>query len=69
MNRPALILAVLLASGISAVAAVVPSDCWSLRKHGHIPEAQACFEGLTHNSDASFRAEGFWGLEEWEQAN
>lgn len=68
MNRPALILAILLASGISAVAAV-PSDCWSYRKHGQIPEAQACFQSLRHSSDPSFRAEGFWGLEEWEQAN
>ena len=68
MNRHALIPAFSLASAISALAAV-PSDCWSFRKHGHIPEAQACFEGLTHSSDASYRAEGFWGLEQWEHAN
>ena len=68
MNRPAPILALLLDCTLSAYAAQ-PSDCWSLRKHGHTPEAQACFQSLTHSSDASFRAEGFWGLEEWEQAN
>jgi tetratricopeptide (TPR) repeat protein len=49
--------------------AAVPADCWSLRKHGHYPEARTCFDGLTHSSDAYTRAEGFWGLEEWEQAN
>jgi cellulose synthase operon protein C len=49
--------------------AAVPADCWTLRKHGHRAEAQACFDGLTRSGDAYFRAEGFWGLEEWEQSN
>jgi tetratricopeptide (TPR) repeat protein len=63
-------LALLSICATGAVAsAAVPADCWSLRKHGHRQEAQACFEGLTRSSDAYFRAEGFWGLEEWEQAN
>jgi hypothetical protein len=53
----------------AVASAAVPADCWSPRKHGHRQEAQACFEGLTRSSDAYFRAEGFWGLEEWEQAN
>jgi tetratricopeptide (TPR) repeat protein len=58
----------LLASALSA-RAVVPSDCWKLSKDGHRPEAQACFDGLTRSTDAYSRAEGFWGLEEWEKAN
>jgi cellulose synthase operon protein C len=53
----------------AVASAVAPSDCWSLRKHGRRVEAQACFDGLTQSSDAYSRAEGFWGLEEWEQAN
>src|SRR5713101_3400202 len=58
------------AATFSAVAsAAVPADCWLLRKHGHRMEAQACFDGLTRSSEAYARAEGFWGLEEWEQAN
>src|ERR1700756_1653209 len=58
------------ASTFSAVAsAAVPADCWLLRKHGHRLEARACFDGLTRSSDAYAQAEGFWGLEEWEQAN
>jgi Tfp pilus assembly protein PilF len=47
----------------------VPSDCWSMRKHGRESEARQCFEHLTRNADAADRAEGFWGLEEWDQAN
>ena len=54
----------------SAVAsAAIPTDCWSLRNHGHRTEAQACFEALTRSADAYTRAEGYWGLEEWDQAN
>ena len=53
----------------AVASAIAPSDCWSLRKHGRRMEAQTCFDGLTQSSDAYSRAEGFWGLEEWEQAN
>ena len=53
----------------AVASAAVPADCWSLRKHGPRQEARACFDGLTHSGDAYTRAEGFWGLEEWEQAN
>jgi tetratricopeptide (TPR) repeat protein len=53
----------------TVASAVVPADCWSLRKHGHRQEALACFDGLTRSGDAYSRAEGFWGLEEWQQAN
>ena len=66
--RPAPIFALLLACAAIARAAA-PSDCWTQRKHGHRAEAQACFEGLTRSSDAYARAEGFWGREQWEQAN
>jgi tetratricopeptide (TPR) repeat protein len=65
---PALLLLQMCAS-TACVFAASPADCWSLRKHGRRAEAQACFERLTHSSDASARAEGFWGLEEWQQAN
>jgi tetratricopeptide (TPR) repeat protein len=67
MRRAAPILALLMACSIAAHAAV-PADCWALRKHGHAAQAQSCFDGLTQSVDAYNRAEGFWGLEEWEQA-
>ena len=62
------IVALLLAATASARAAA-PADCWAQRKHGHRADAQACFESLTRSGDAGTRAEGFWGLEKWEQAN
>ena len=66
--RRASILALLLVSCSLAAHAAVPADCWALRKHGHAAQAQSCFDGLTQSGNAYYRAEGFWGLEEWEQA-
>jgi Flp pilus assembly protein TadD len=62
-------LLLLICSSTFCAIAATPDDCRSLRKHGHRAEAQACFDHLTHSNDAYDRAEGFWGLEEWEQAN
>jgi Flp pilus assembly protein TadD len=67
MRRAASILALLMACSLAANAAV-PVDCWALRKHGHAAQALSCFDGLTQSGDAYNHAEGFWGLEEWEQA-
>ncbi len=49
--------------------AASPADCWSLRKHGATAKAEDCFDALTRSANAYERAEGFWGLEQWEQAN
>jgi tetratricopeptide (TPR) repeat protein len=58
-----------LLAGAATAHAAAPADCWAMRKHGHGSEAQACFTGLTRSTDAYARAEGFWGLEDWQQAN
>ena len=63
------LLPALLLMGQLAARAAVPGDCWTERKHGHDAEAQACFTALTRSSEAYFRAEGFWGLEQWSRAN
>jgi cellulose synthase operon protein C len=68
MKLLAVIPAFLLACA-GSVRAAVPADCWMQRKHGRQAEAAACFDTLTRSSDPYSRAEGFWGLEEWEQAN
>ena len=68
MRVLALVPAFLLAF-VAAAQTAGPADCWKLRKDGHHAEAQVCFERLTRSDDAYFRAEGFWGLEAWEQAN
>jgi tetratricopeptide (TPR) repeat protein len=63
------LLPVLLLVGQLTASATVPGDCWTERKHGQDAQAQACFTALTRSSDAYFRAEGFWGLEQWSRAN
>jgi tetratricopeptide (TPR) repeat protein len=68
MRRISLLSALLL-MGQLAARATVPSDCWTQRKHGHDAQAQACFTALARSSDPYFRAEGFWGLEQWSRAN
>ena len=45
-----------------------PDGCRTLRMHGKKAEATACFEALTRSGDAYPRAEGFWGLGQWEDA-
>jgi len=45
-----------------------PESCRTLRLHGKNTEAKACFESLTRSGEAYDRAEGFWGLRQWEDA-
>jgi cellulose synthase operon protein C len=49
--------------------AATPEECQTLRKHGHNDQATACFESLTQSREAAIRAEGFWGLERYDDAN
>ncbi len=49
--------------------AATPDECHTMRKHGRIAEAQKCYEGLTATRDPYLRAEGYWGLEEYQEAN
>jgi Flp pilus assembly protein TadD len=53
----------------AAPASATPESCRELRKHGKTAEMRACFETLSLNKDAYLRAEGLWGLEQYEQAN
>ena len=53
----------------AAPASTTPEGCGELRKHGQRAEAATCYEVLSRNRDAYQRAEGFWGLEQYDQAN
>ena len=46
-----------------------PDDCRALRNHGRRAEAQKCYESLSAARDPYLRAEGYWGLEKYEEAN
>ncbi|HXJ94415.1 MAG TPA: tetratricopeptide repeat protein [Terriglobia bacterium] len=58
---------ILAAAGLAYGA--TPEGCQALRKHGRNAEAQKCFEDLTQTRDPYLRAEGYWGLERYQEAN
>jgi cellulose synthase operon protein C len=62
-----IIVLLLVCAAFARAGRAAPADCWALRKHGR--DAQECFAALTRSTDAYERAEAFWGLEQWEQAN
>jgi cellulose synthase operon protein C len=54
----------------SRVSAASPVDtCKDLHRRGKLAEAQTCFKGLLSRPDAFLRAEGNWGLQQWQEAN
>jgi tetratricopeptide (TPR) repeat protein len=59
----------LLASVGGSCCAATPESCAALRKHGKRTEAAACYTTLTESSDPYQRAEGLWGLQQYDAAN
>ncbi len=53
----------------SFASAATPEDCHTLRKHSHRAEAQSCYQSLTQTPDPYLRAEGYWGLARYDDAN
>jgi cellulose synthase operon protein C len=49
--------------------AAAPERCQTMEKHGHRGEAQTCFRDLLRTDSAYLRAEGYWGLHSYDQAN
>jgi cellulose synthase operon protein C len=62
-------LLVMVLGSMSYCRAATPDSCQTLSKHGQKTEAQACFESLVRSNSAYYRAEGYWGLEQYDQAN
>jgi tetratricopeptide (TPR) repeat protein len=50
-------------------AANSPEACHTLRMHGQEAQAKTCYESLVRSNSGYLRAEGYWGLEEYDQAN
>lgn len=44
-------------------------DCRALRRHGQVEPARRCYVQLVANPDPAVRAEGYWGLGQYEDAN
>jgi cellulose synthase operon protein C len=58
-----------LAPASMSYAANSPDACQTLTKHGQQTQAKSCYESLAGSNSAYYRAEGYWGLEQWDQAN
>ena len=59
----------MLGSASLCLAANSPDACHTLRKHGQQAEAKSCYESLVRTNSPYLRAEGYWGLEQYDQAN
>jgi tetratricopeptide (TPR) repeat protein len=58
-----------LAQAASPAAPSAVLRCQDLVHHGHVREARACHEALTREGSIALRAEGYWGLRQFEEAN
>ena len=55
--------------GLSIATAATPDECHTLSKHGRREEAHACYQSLAKERDHYLRAEGYWGLGMYQDAN
>jgi cellulose synthase operon protein C len=68
-QKSGILLAMVLGSMSVCLAANSPEACHTLRKHGQQAEAKSCYESLVRTNSPYLRAEGYWGLEQYDQAN
>jgi cellulose synthase operon protein C len=68
-QKSGVMLAMVLGSMSLCHAANSPDACHTLRKHGQQAEAKSCYESLVRTNSPYLRAEGYWGLEQYDQAN
>jgi tetratricopeptide (TPR) repeat protein len=70
--RIARLLAVMLAAmagGAAVCSAATVDECQGLKKHGKNDAAEACYQTLSQDRSAYLRAEGDWGLGNYDRAN
>jgi len=68
-EKSGVLLATVLGSMSLCQAANSPDACHTLRKHGQQTEAKSCYESLVRTNSPYLQAEGYWGLEQYDQAN
>jgi cellulose synthase operon protein C len=68
-QKSGVLLAMVLGSMSLCQAANSPDACHTLRKHGQQADAKSCYESLVRTNSPYLRAEGNWGLEQYDQAN
>ncbi len=68
-QKSGVLLVMVLGSMSLCHAANSPDACHTLRKHGQQAEAKSCYESLVRTNSPYLHAEGYWGLEQYDQAN
>ncbi len=68
MIRRTVVTSLVLLAAVPAVAATL-AECQQHRHYGRNAEADACYSELSGSSDPYQRAEGFWGLGQYNPAN
>jgi cellulose synthase operon protein C len=68
-QKSGVLLVMALGSMSLCYAANSPDACHTLRKHGQQTEAKSCYESLVRTNSPYLQAEGYWGLEQYDQAN
>jgi tetratricopeptide (TPR) repeat protein len=63
------LLLLLFGAMLRAAAAPTPDACHALLHQGQKSEAKACYESLVRSNSPYYRAEGYWGLDQYDQAN
>jgi tetratricopeptide (TPR) repeat protein len=56
-------------TAILFTAAIAITQCGALQRHGKLSDAAGCFTALTRSGDALARAEGYLGLQQYQQSN
>ena len=56
-------------TAILFAAAIAITQCGALQRHGKLSDAAGCFTALTRSVDALDRAEGYLGLQQYQQSN
>ena len=69
MKRLALTFAMFLVGNAAAASTSAVTECRALQHAGRLPQAKACFQGLTRLPQPFARAAGYWGLEQYDSAN
>jgi len=55
--------------GLGLARAATPDQCHALTRHGRRDEARTCYRSLADSGDHFYRAEGYWGLGIYQDAN
>ncbi|HKQ87538.1 MAG TPA: tetratricopeptide repeat protein, partial [Candidatus Acidoferrales bacterium] len=68
MGRIAVLFAAITGSAVVCSAAT-PDQCHEMTHRGQTAEARKCYQALTQDSQSYLKAEGYWGLKMYQDAN